>query len=149
MDLNEETKKLGGNAVIRYALLLLGLLVFLLSQSVLTWKSTSARDASGVVDAVQLEISNLQKKASDAEKSDDKKKYREQADELKKNDLEDARMEAAEESVDAKRGVWFWSMARLKGAALMCLGLLVISAVGSNHEKVGALVALALIVTKL
>lgn len=149
MDLNEETQKLGGNAIIRYALLLLGLLIFLLSQTVLTWKSTSARDAAGSVDAIQLEMATLEKKAADAEKSDEKKELREQAKDLKENDLEDARMEAAEESVDAKQGLWLWSMVRLKGLALMSMGLLVIAGVGSTHEKIGALVALGMIVTRI
>ncbi|MBK1855646.1 hypothetical protein JO972_11800 [Verrucomicrobiaceae bacterium 5K15] len=149
MDLNEETQKLGGNALFRYALVLLGLLLFLLSQGILTWKSTSARDASGKVEAVQFEIAMLEKDIEESESSDDKKKMREEIDDLRKDDLKKARMEAAEESVDAKTGIWFWSMARLKAVGIMCLGFLVIAAVGSSHEKIGALVAFALLVTKL
>ena len=148
MNLKEETQKLGDNAIIRYAPLLLGLLIFLLSQTVLTWKSTSARDASGAVEAIQFKIGMLEKKAADAEDSDDKKEYREQAKDLKDDKLEKAQIEAAEESVDSKNGVWFWSMGRMMAAGILSLGLLFIAGVGVPHEKIGALIALALIITK-
>ena len=148
MDIKEETQKLGGNPTVRYAPLMLGLLIFLFSQTVLTWKSSSARDASGAVEAVQLKISMLEKKAADAEDSDDKKEYREQAKELQEDKLEEARIEAAEESVDAKQGVWFWSMVRMMGVSVMALGFIAIGVFGLAHEKIGALIALALMLTK-
>ncbi|BDS07520.1 hypothetical protein NT6N_25600 [Oceaniferula spumae] len=149
MDFNEETQKLGGNAVIRYALLLLGLLIFLLSQGILTWKSTSARDAAGQVEAVQYKIALLEKEKADSDSADDKKEYSEEIKGLKENDMEKVRMEAAEENVDSKTGIWLWSMARLKGIGIMCLGLLVIAGTGGSHEKIGALIALGLLVTRM
>jgi len=149
MDLNEETQKLGGNPLFRYALLVLGLLVFFLSQSVLTWKSTSARDAGGKVEAIQFEISMLEKDIEESDSADEKKEKRDEIKALRDEKLKEVRVEAAEESVDAKSGIWFWSMVRLLGVGIMSLGLLVIAGVGSSHEKVGALIALGLLVTKM
>ena len=90
----------------------------------------------------------LEKKAADAEDSDDKKEYREQAKELQEDKLEEARIEAAEESVDAKQGVWFWSMVRMMGVSVMALWFIAIGVFGLAHEKIGALIALALMLTK-
>ncbi len=150
MDITDETKKLSSNPLIRYALLLIGLLVLFLSESVLTWKRTSERDAAGNVAAIQLDIGKLEKNIADKDSSaDDKKSWREEIKDLKENELDDARMEAASESVDAKNGTWLWSMARLKGMALISVGLLIIAATGGKYEKVGALVALGLVIGRL
>ena len=149
MDFNEESQKIGGNPLFRYALLLLGLLVFFLSQSVLTWKSTSARDAGGKVEAIQFEISMLEKDIEESDSADEKKDKRDEIKTLRDEKLKEVRMEAAEENIDSKSGIWFWSMARLKGIGIMCLGLLVIAGVGSSHEKIGALIALGLLVTRM
>jgi hypothetical protein len=149
MDIKEETKKIGGNPLIRYAILFLGLLVLFLSEGVLTWKQTSERDAAGNVAKIQHEINMLEKDIADSDDSGDKKDMREEIKDLKENDLVDASMEAASESVDAKNGIWLWSMVQLKGVALVSLGLLIIAATGGTHEKIGALVALGLVVTRL
>ena len=150
MDITDETKKLGGNPLIRYALLLIGLLVLFLSESILTWKRTAERDAEGNVAAIQFDIGKLEKNIADKDSSsDDKKSWREEIKDLKENELVDARMEAAAEGVDAKNGIWLWSMARLKGMALISVGLLIIAAAGGKYEKVGALVALGLVIGRL
>ena len=126
------------------------ILVLFLSESVLTWKRTSERDAAGNVAAIQLDIGKLEKNIADKDSSaDDKKAWREEIKDIKENDLDDARMEAASESVDAKNGIWLWSMARLKGMALISVGLLIIAATGGKYEKVGALVALGLVIGRL
>lgn len=149
MDITEETQKLGSNPLIRYAVLFLGLIVLFLSEGILTWKSTSARDAAGNVDAIQYKVVKLEQKIADSDSTDDKKGYREEIKDLKEIDLVDARMEAAAESVDSKNGVWLWSMARLKGVAIISVGLLIIAATGGKSEKVGALIALGLVVARL
>ena len=150
MDITDETKKLGGNPLIRYALLLIGLLVLFLSESILTWKRTAERDAEGNVAAIQFDIGKLEKNIADKDSSsDDKKSWREEIKDIQENELVDARMEAAAEGVDAKNGIWLWSMARLKGMALISVGLLIIAATGGKYEKVGALVALGLVIGRL
>ena len=149
MDITEETQKLTGNPIIRYAILLIGLAIIIFSQGVLTWKRTSDRDASGNVDAIQLKIMYMEKDISDSDDSKEKKEIRETIKELKEGKLVDARMEAASESVDAKNGIWLWSMAHLLGVAIISMGLIVIAGIGSTHEKVGALIALGIIVARL
>jgi len=150
MDITDETKKLGSNPLIRYALLLIGLLILFLSESILTWKRTAERDAEGNVAAIQFDIAKLQKNIADADSSaEDKKAWREEIKEVKQPKLDDARMEAASEGVDAKNGIWLWSMTRLKGMALISVGLLIIAATGGKYEKVGALVALGLVIGRL
>ncbi len=150
MDITDETKKLGGNPLIRYALLFIGLLVLFLSESILTWKRTAERDAEGSVAKIQFNIGKLEKQIADKDSSsDDKKAWREEIKDLKETDLDDARMEAASEGVDAKSGIWLWSMARLKGMALISVGLLIIAVTGGKYEKVGALVALGLCIGRL
>ncbi len=149
MDINAETEKIGSNVLIRYAVLFLGLLVLFLSEGVLTWKQTSERDAAGNVAKIQHQINTLEKDIADSDDSGDKKDMREEIKDLKENDLVDARMEAASESVDANNGIWLWSMVHLKGLAITSLGLLIIAASGGTHEKIGALVALGLVITRL
>jgi hypothetical protein len=150
MDLKEKTEKLGGNPLIRYAILFIGLIVLFLSEGILTWKRTAERDAAGNVAAIQFDIGKLEQSIADKDSSsEDKKAWRVKINNLKENDLEDASMEAIAESVDAKNGIWLWSMAKLKGLAITCIGLLIIAASGGTHEKVGALVALGLVVARL
>ncbi len=150
MDIKEETQKIGGNPLLRYAILVIGLLIMLFSEGVLTWKGTSQRDAAGNVAAIELDIAKLKQKIEDKDSSsDDKKEWREEIKDLRENELKDARMEAAEEGVDAQNGTWFWSMVRHLGGTLTCIGLLVVAATGGNHEKVGALVALGLILSRI
>ena len=149
MDIKAETEKIGSNVLLRYAVLFLGLLVLFLSEGVLTWKQTSERDAAGNVAKIQHQINTLERDIAYSDDSGDKKDMREEIKDLKENDLVDARMEAAGESVDAKNGIWLWSMVHLKGVALVSLGLLVIAASGGTHEKIGALVALGLVITRL
>ncbi len=150
MNIKEETRKIEGNPVIRYALLVIGLLVMLFSEGILTWKRTSERDAAGNVAAVQLDIAKLKQQIADKDSSsDDKKAWREEIKDLEENDLKDARMDAAEESVDAQNGVWFWGMVHHLGTALAALGLLVVAATGGSHEKIGALVALGLMLSRI
>ncbi len=149
MDISEETQKLGSNPLIRYGILFIGLAVLFFSEGILTWKRTSARDAAGNVDAINYKIGKLTKDIADSDDSDDKKDMREEIKDLKENDLVDARMDAAGEEVDSKTGTWLWSMASLFGAGVVALGLLIIGATGGKHEKIGALVALGLIVARM
>ena len=149
MDISEETQKIGSNPLLRYAILFLGIIVLFMSEGILTWKRTAERDARGDVEAIQFEINKLQKEIADSEDSDEKKDKREEIKDLKENDLVDAQMEAASEAVDANNGIWIWSMARLKGAAIAAFGLLIIGITGGNHEKIGALVALGLILARM
>ena len=149
MDISEETQKIGANPLIRYGILLIGIAVLFLSEGILTWKHSSAVDAAGQVAAINHEINLLQKKVADSEDAEEKKELREDIDALKDNVLEKAEIEAASESVDAKNGIWFWSLARLIGGGVVAFSLLVIAATGGNHEKLGALVALGLIVANI
>lgn len=149
MDISEETQKIGANPLIRYGILVIGLGVLFLSQSVLTWKRTSAEDAQGSIDKIQYEIAELNKEIEDSDDSDEKKELREEIKDLRENDLVEAKMDAAGEAVDAKNGKWLWSMAGVAGAAIVSLGLLVIAATGGTHEKIGALVALGLIIARM
>ena len=149
MDITDETQKLTGNPLIRYAVLLIGLVILIFSQGILTWKMTSNRDAAGNVAAIELEMRFLEKDISDSDDSAEKKDLRAKIKEIKEGDLVDAQMEAASESVDAKNGIWLWSMAHLLGAAIISLGLIIIAAAGTTHEKLGALIALGIIVARL
>jgi len=149
MDITEETKKITGNPLLRYSVLFIGLAILIFSQGILTWKRTSDRDAAGNVDAVQLEMMYLEKEISESDDAAVKKDLRAKIKTIKDEDLVDARMEAAGESVDAKNGIWLWSMAHLLGSAILSLGLVIIAGTGSNHEKVGALIALGIIVSRL
>jgi hypothetical protein len=149
MDITEETEKLTSNPLLRNAVLLIGLLVLFLSQSILTWKRTAERDAVGHVKSVEFKIYELEKQVADSEDADEKKELHEDIQEIKETKLAKVRMEAAAESVDAQNGIWLWSMARLLGTAILSLGLLIIASVGSNHEKVGALIALGVIISRL
>ena len=149
MDITEETQKLTGNPLLRYGILLIGLALLIFSQGVLTWKRTSDRDAGGYVAAIQLDIRYLEKDISDSDDAAEKKEFREQIKDLREEKLLKAQMEAASESVDAQNGIWLWSMARLLGIGILSFGLVVIAAIGSNHEKVGALVALGVIISRL
>ena len=149
MDISEETQKIGANPIISYGILLIGLAILFFSQGILTWKRTSAQDAEGKIAAINYDIKMLEKEIEDSDDSDEKKDLREEIKDLKENDLEDARQDAAGEAVDARNGIWFWSMANLKGAAIVALGLLIIAATGSKYEKIGALVGLGLIVSRM
>jgi hypothetical protein len=146
IDIETETKKIGSSPLIKYGLLAIGLVIFFFSQGILNWKSTSARDASGKVDAIQLEISKLDKELTKSEDTDKKKEMREEIKDLRENDLNEARMNAVGEEVDSKNGVWFWSMVNHLGGAVIALGLLVITVTGCPHEKIGSLVALGILI---
>ena len=148
-NLNEEAQKLAGNSIIRYGVLLVGLVIFAFSQGILTWKQTSARDARGVVEAVEFDIGKLKKEISDSDDKDDKKELEKEIKEIRENKLESAQMEAASEAVDANNGVWFWSMVRHFGMFVFSIGLVMIAATGVAHEKIGALVALGLIIARM
>ncbi len=148
MNINEETQKLSGNPLLRYAILVIGLILLFFSDGILTWKATSARDAEGVVAAKQFEITKLEKEIADSDDSGDKKDMREDIKDIKE-DIKDARMEAASEAIDARNGIWLWNMVKHLALALTSLGLIIISITGSNHEKVGALIALGFIITRL
>ncbi|MFK7909249.1 MAG: hypothetical protein AB8F34_01465 [Akkermansiaceae bacterium] len=149
MDISEETQKIGSNPIIRYGILFIGLAVLFLSQGILTWKRTAVQDARGDVDKIQFNIGKLQKEVADTKDAGEKKSLGEEIKELKENDLVEAQMEAASEEVDSNNGMWLWSMASLKGIAIVAVGLLVIAATGGSHEKIGALVALGLIVARM
>jgi hypothetical protein len=146
MDIETETQKIESKPLIRYGILAIGLVLFFFSQGILTWKNTSARDASGKVDAIQLQISKIDMDINKSEDADEKKDMREEVKDLKENDLAEARLEATSEGVDSKNGVWLWSMVNHLGATVVALGLLLICATGSSHEKLGALIALAIII---
>lgn len=146
MDIETETKKIGSSPLIKYGLLAIGLVIFFFSQGILNWKSTSARDASGKVDAIQLKINKLDKEINDSEDTEEKKDMREEIKDLKENDLEKASLNAISEDVDSKNGIWLWSMVNHIGGAVIALGLLVIGVTGCPHEKIGALVALGILI---
>jgi hypothetical protein len=146
MDIETETKKIGSSPLIKYGLLAIGLFIFFFSQGILNWKSTSARDASGKVDAIQLEISKLDNEINDSDDTDEKNDKRKDIKDLRENDLEDAQLNAISEEVDSKNGTWFWSMVNHLGGAVIALGLLVIGVSGCPHEKIGALVALGILI---
>jgi len=59
------------------------------------------------------------------------------------------KMEVAEERVDSRSGLWLWSMVRVLAIGILSIGFIVISALGSNYEKVGALVALGFVLSNL
>jgi len=73
MNITEETQKLAGNPLLRYGVLMIGLLIIILSQGVLTWKRTSPRDAMGEIAQIQLDIKYYQKDLDEAEKAAEKK----------------------------------------------------------------------------
>lgn len=148
MDISEETQKIGSNPIIRYGILLIGVAILFFSEGILTWKRTSAQDAAGEIAAINHKIDMLNKEIKDSDDSDEKKDLREEISDLEDNDLEEARIDAAGEAVDAKTGIWFWSMVNIMGSGVVALGLLIIAATGGKYEKIGALVALGLIVTQ-
>jgi len=149
MNITEETQKLATNPLLRYGVLMIGLLIIILSQGVLTWKRTSPRDAMGEVAQIQLDIKYYQKDLDEAEKAAEKKEIRESIKKLREEKLVDARMDAEEEQVDAQNGIWFWSMVHHTGLALLSIGFVIVASMGGNYEKVGALVALGFIVSQL
>ena len=148
MNINEETQKIGGNPLTRYAILILGLLFLFFSQSILTWKATSARDAEGNVASLQYDITKIEREIADTKDSGDKKDMRADIKDIKE-DIKDARMEVTGERVDSQNGIWLWNMVKLASLAISSLGLLVIAATGGTHEKIGALIALGLIITRI
>ena len=149
MDMNEQTQKIGGSNPMRYAILFIGICLMLLSQSVLTWKTTSSQDARGKIDAIQLEVKDLEREMEDTDDSGIKKDIRDEIKDLKEIDLVDARIEAEAESVDARSNIWITNMVKICGLTLASLGLLIVATVGSAHERLGALVALGFIITRL
>jgi hypothetical protein len=78
MDIETETQKIESKPLIRYGILAIGLVLFFFSQGILTWKNTSARDASGKVDAIQLQISKIDMDINKSEDADEKKDMREE-----------------------------------------------------------------------
>lgn len=148
MDITKETKKLESNPILRYALLCIGILTILFSQGILTWKSAAERDARGKVKSIELKIGKLEKEIADSEDTDEKKDLREDIKKLKEENMVDARMNQAQQTADANSHIWLVSMIRHLGLALAAIGLLVISAAGSSHEKIGALIALGLLIAR-
>ncbi len=149
MDIEEEVKKIGANGPMRYAVLFIGLSLLLFSQCILTWKNSSEQDARGQISAIQLQIGELERDISD---TDDKAKKSDLGDEIKdltEKDMVDARIEAAGEQVDAKSNIWITSMIKMLGLVIASFGLLILAATGGSHEKIGALVALGFIITRL
>lgn len=149
MDIEEEAKKIGGNPILRYAPLLIGLVLVLLSDGCQTWKRGSVEEARGNVAAIQLKISKLRERADDTESDKKKEKLREEAKELSDKGLADAQKKAAGEEVDAKNGVFLLAMLQWLGAVVAALGLVFIGAMGSNYEKAGALIAIGFLLTRL
>lgn len=149
MNIQEESQKYGGNPFIRYALLAIGFLIFTFGEGMLTWKQTASTDAEGDVSSIELSIIKLNKEIDDAKDADDKKDLRDEIKDLEKDDMDAARLDAMEATVASKNGIWFFSMLSVLGATIMGLGLIVIATYGGSHEKVGSLVALALIILKL
>ena len=147
MNIKEETQKAKGGAI-RYGVLFLGLIILLFSQSIITWKQAAASDARGAVKAIEFEITELKREAEDAD-SKDKKEIRAEIKILNEEDLLDARIDREHESVDAERHIWITNMIHFLGLALSSLGLIIIAVIGSSHEKVGALVALGFIISRL
>ena len=148
MDIKEEAQKMGSTPL-RYAILFIGLCLMLLSQSVLTWKTASSQDARGQIDAIQLEIKDLEREIEDSSNSGDKKDMRDEIKDLKEVDLVDARLDAEAEGVDARTDIWITSMVKMGGLVLASFGLLIVATVASTHERIGALVALGFIITRL
>lgn len=148
MDIKEETQKVK-NGSMRYAVLFVGLIVLLFSQSIMTWKQSAARDAAGTVKALQFEITELKREIEEVENSGEKKEIREEIKIIEEEDLVDARIELESERVDADNNIWITSMLHFGGLALSSLGLVVIAALGGSHEKIGALVALGFVITQL
>ncbi|NWK55601.1 hypothetical protein HW115_08255 [Verrucomicrobiaceae bacterium N1E253] len=149
MDQKTETTLALGNPLMRYAVLFIGIIILLISQSALTWKRAAERDAAGDIDAIQFEIKDIERVIADSDDATEKKELREEIKVLKEEKLVDARFEAEAERVDAKSGIWLISMMRFTGLSLVSLGLLVIAAKGCSHEKLGALVALGFILTQI
>ena len=149
MDIKEEAKKIGGSNPMRYAVLFIGLCLLLLGQSVLTWKASSERDAAGKVDAIQLDIKDLEREIEYAEDSAEKRDLRDEIKELKEEGIVDARLDAEAERVDARSDIWITSMVKMSGLALATLGLIIVTATGSSHERIGALAALGFIIARL
>ena len=147
--LEEEAKKFGGNPILRYAPLFVGLVLALISEGCQTWKRSAAEEARGNVAAIEFKIQSLRQRAADTESNDKAKKLREEADEIAEDKLQGAQKEAAKEQVDAQNGVWLLSMLQWVGAVLATLGLVFIATMGSNYEKAGALVAIGFLVTRL
>lgn len=149
MNITEETKKIGGSSLIRYGVLFIGLCILLLGQSVITWKTSSERDAAGKVDAIQFEIKDLERAIEESEDSAEKRDMRDEIKELKEEELPDARFEADAERVDARSDLWITNMVKMGGLVIASLGLLIIAATGGSHERIGALVALGFIMTRI
>lgn len=147
MNFKEEMPKFSISLLIRYAPLFIGVGLFLFGQFITTWKKSSDRAASSNVEAVQLEVTLLEKKIEDSDDADDKKEYREQIKDLKEDTLEELQIKALKERIDAKQGIWFLSMVTTLGACIMCFSFVLIATLGSAHEKIGSLIALAFLMS--
>ncbi len=149
MDIKEEAQKIGASGPMRYAVLFVGLSLLLFSQCILTWKSSSEQDARGQIASIQLEIEDLGREINDTDDKTKKTSIGDEIKDLKTKDMVDARIEAAGEQVDAKSNIWITSMIKMLGLVLASFGLLILAATGGSHEKIGALVALGFIITRL
>ncbi len=149
MDIKEEAQKIGANGPMRYAVLFIGLSLLLFSHSIITWKNSSEQDARGQISAIQLEIKDLERDIKDSDDTAKKSDLRDEIKDLREKNLVDASIEAAGEQVDARSNIWITSMIKVIGLVLASFGLLILAATGSSHEKVGALVALGFIITRL
>jgi|GEM_PF-4980545 len=149
MDIKEEAQKLGASGPMRYAVLFIGLSLLLFSQCILTWKTSSEQDARGQIGAIQLDIKDLERDIKDSDDTSKKSDMRDEIKDLKEKNLVEATVEAAGEQVDARSNIWITSMIKIAGLVLASFGLLILAATGSSHEKVGALVALGFIITRL
>jgi len=147
-DVDEVMKDMTGSPV-RYMVLGVGILLLIFSSGMTTWKRTAERDASGAVEKVELEMGELELEKADAKNSEEKNSIEKKIDELRKEDLKEARLEAQAEKVDSMNGNWFLGMIGVLGQVVACLGLLLIAVTGSNYERLGSLIALGFVLTRL
>lgn len=151
MNTNEVDKAMSdiAGSPVRYLVLAVGVILLVFSSGMATWKRTAERDAQGQVAQIQLAVAELERERADTDSSDRKKEIDKQVKELRDEDLKEARIEAAEEAVDSKTGLWFWGMVGVLGMVVSSFGFLLIAVTGSSYERVGSLVALGFLLSRL
>lgn len=147
-DVDKAMSDIAGSPV-RYLVLAVGVLLLVFSSGMMTWKRTAERDAKGHVAKIQYEISELEAEQADTESADKKKEFDAEIKEIREKKLKDARKEAASEAVDAGSGTWFLAMVGVLGQLVACLGLLLLAVTGSSYERLGSLVALGFLLSRL
>jgi hypothetical protein len=133
---------------LRFAPLVLGLIITLAATGMQTWKESAMASGQGAIKTHQHELAVQKHNRSQADNAETTKKYTERIEKLEMKRVEILLAASAKEAA-AGSGVWLLAMMKWVGISLSAFGFLVVGVLGGSYEQTGALIGLGFIVAQL